>query len=46
VTEGVETAAQRDEARRMGSECYQGYYYARPMSAESLDDLIIEAAAV
>jgi EAL domain-containing protein (putative c-di-GMP-specific phosphodiesterase class I) len=46
VTEGVETAAQRDEARRMGSECYQGYYYARPMSAESLDDLMNEAAAI
>jgi diguanylate cyclase (GGDEF)-like protein len=46
VTEGVETAAQRDEARRMGSECYQGYYFARPMSAESLDDLMIEVAAV
>jgi len=46
VTEGVETAAQRDEALLMGSECYQGYYFARPMSAESLDDLIIEAAAV
>jgi EAL domain-containing protein (putative c-di-GMP-specific phosphodiesterase class I) len=46
VTEGVETADQRDEARRMGSECYQGYYFARPMSAESLDDLMIEAAAV
>ncbi len=46
VTEGVETAAQRDEARRMGSECYQGYYFARPMSAERLDDLMTEAAAV
>jgi len=46
VTEGVETAAQRDEARRMGSECYQGYYYARPMSSERLDDLMNEAAAI
>jgi diguanylate cyclase (GGDEF)-like protein len=46
VTEGVETAAQRDEARHMGSECYQGYYFARPMSAESLDELMIEMAAV
>jgi diguanylate cyclase (GGDEF)-like protein len=46
VTEGVETVAQRDEAHRMGSECYQGYYFARPMSAESLDDLMIGAAAV
>ena len=46
VTEGVETAAQCDEARHMGSECYQGYYFARPMSAESLDELMIEMAAV
>jgi diguanylate cyclase (GGDEF)-like protein len=46
VTEGVETAAQRDEALLMGSECYQGYYFARPMSAERLSDLLIEAAAV
>jgi diguanylate cyclase (GGDEF)-like protein len=46
VTEGVETVAQRDEALLMGSECYQGYYFARPMSAERLSDLLIEAAAV
>jgi diguanylate cyclase len=46
VTEGVETAAQRDEAHRMGSECYQGFYFARPMSAESLDELMLEVAAV
>jgi diguanylate cyclase (GGDEF)-like protein len=46
VTEGVETAAQRDEAHLMGSECYQGYYFARPMSAERLDQLMIGAAPV
>jgi EAL domain-containing protein (putative c-di-GMP-specific phosphodiesterase class I) len=46
VTEGVETVAQRDEALLMGSECYQGYYFARPMSAERLNELLIEAAAV
>ena len=46
VTEGVETVAQRDEALLLGSECYQGYYFARPMSAERLSDLLIEAAAV
>ncbi len=46
VTEGVETAAQRDEARHMGSEYYQGYYFARPMSAESLDELMTEVAVV
>jgi diguanylate cyclase (GGDEF)-like protein len=44
VTEGVETAEQRDEADFMGSESYQGYYFARPMSAESLDELMIEVA--
>jgi EAL domain-containing protein (putative c-di-GMP-specific phosphodiesterase class I) len=46
VTEGVETAEQRDEAHLMGSECYQGYYFARPMSAESLDELMLEVAGV
>jgi diguanylate cyclase (GGDEF)-like protein len=46
ITEGVETAEQRDEAHLMGSECYQGYYFARPMSAESLDELMIEVAVV
>ena len=46
VTEGVETAEQRDEADIMGSESYQGYYFARPMSAEGLDELMIEVAAV
>ena len=46
VTEGVETAAQRDEAGRLGSECYQGYYFARPMTAGSLDELMVELAAV
>jgi EAL domain-containing protein (putative c-di-GMP-specific phosphodiesterase class I) len=46
VTEGVETAAPRDEALLMGRECSAGCSFARPMSAESLDDLMIEAAAV
>jgi diguanylate cyclase (GGDEF)-like protein len=45
VTEGVETADQCDEARLLGSECYQGYYFARPMSAGSLDELMAEVAA-
>jgi diguanylate cyclase (GGDEF)-like protein len=46
VTEGVETAEQRDEAHLMGSESYQGYYFARPMSADSLDALMLEVAVV
>jgi EAL domain-containing protein (putative c-di-GMP-specific phosphodiesterase class I) len=44
LTEGVETAAQRAEAVALGSEYYQGYYYARPMAAKSLDHLMKEAA--
>jgi diguanylate cyclase (GGDEF)-like protein len=40
VTEGVETAEQRAEAAALGSEGYQGYYFARPMSADKLDLLM------
>ena len=45
VTEGVETARSATRRTAMGSECYQGYYFARPMSAESLDELMIEVGA-
>ena len=45
VTEGVETAAQCEEARRLGSDSCQGYFFARPMSAASLDDLMAEATS-
>ena len=44
VTEGVETAAQSAAASLLGSEFYQGYYFARPMSAECLDGLLLSAA--
>ncbi len=40
VTEGVETAAQCAAASLLGSEFYQGYYFARPMSAKCLDGLL------
>jgi EAL domain-containing protein (putative c-di-GMP-specific phosphodiesterase class I) len=43
VTEGVETAAQCDAVSMLGSEFYQGYYFARPMSREHIDGLLIEA---
>ncbi len=46
VTEGVETAAQCAAASLLGSEFYQGYYFARPMSAECLDGLLLAAATV
>jgi EAL domain-containing protein (putative c-di-GMP-specific phosphodiesterase class I) len=44
VTEGVETAAQCAEAAMLGSEFYQGYYFARPMSAARFDGWITAAA--
>jgi EAL domain-containing protein (putative c-di-GMP-specific phosphodiesterase class I) len=45
ITEGVETAAQCAEATTLGSEYYQGYYSARPMSAHSFDDWMAAAAS-
>jgi len=40
VSEGVETAEQHDQLTKLGSDCCQGYYFARPMLASSLDTLI------
>jgi diguanylate cyclase (GGDEF)-like protein len=39
VAEGVETAEQLRQVATLGSESCQGFYFARPMSAESLDVL-------
>jgi diguanylate cyclase (GGDEF)-like protein len=46
VTEGVETAAQCAIASLLGSEFYQGYFFARPMSAESIESMLLTAEAV
>jgi diguanylate cyclase (GGDEF)-like protein len=40
VSEGVETAAQKDALIRLGSDSCQGFYFARPMPATSFDALI------
>jgi diguanylate cyclase (GGDEF)-like protein len=40
VAEGVETAAQHQELIKLGSDSCQGFYFARPMPASSLDALI------
>jgi diguanylate cyclase (GGDEF)-like protein len=40
VSEGVETAAQKDELIKLGSDYCQGFYFARPMPATSFDALI------
>ena len=38
VAEGVETAAQAAMLAERGCDLAQGYYYARPQSAEALQD--------
>ncbi|MDQ6807216.1 MAG: EAL domain-containing protein [Actinomycetota bacterium] len=40
VSEGVETAEQHDEVTELGSDLCQGFYFARPMTAPSVDALI------
>jgi diguanylate cyclase len=49
VAEGVETAEQRDILQRMGCDEFQGYFFARPMSARALlmwalDDKAVQQA--
>jgi diguanylate cyclase (GGDEF)-like protein len=45
VSEGVETDEQRTELAKLGSDAYQGFYFARPMPASSIDRLL-QAAPV
>jgi EAL domain-containing protein (putative c-di-GMP-specific phosphodiesterase class I) len=40
VSEGVESAEQHDELTQLGCDSCQGFYFARPMSASSLEMLI------
>jgi diguanylate cyclase (GGDEF)-like protein len=40
VSEGVETVEQQEELIRLGSDCSQGFYFAHPMPALTLDALI------
>jgi diguanylate cyclase (GGDEF)-like protein len=40
VAEGVETAEQYRELVRLGCDCCQGFYFARPMPATNLDSLM------
>jgi diguanylate cyclase (GGDEF)-like protein len=45
VAEGVETAAQRERLSALGCDFSQGYYFARPMSADDLDTLMHQRLA-
>jgi diguanylate cyclase (GGDEF)-like protein len=40
ISEGVETPEQRRHLVMLGSDCCQGFYFAHPMSAPSIDSLI------
>lgn len=40
VAEGIEDAEQLEELKSMGCPCGQGYYFARPMDARSIDALL------
>ena len=44
VVEGVETAEQAQVSSEVGADFAQGYFYARPMDAESIDRLLEEQA--
>ncbi len=41
VAEGVETDAQLDEVIRLGCDLAQGFYFARPVPPERVDDLLM-----
>ncbi len=40
VVEGVETRAQLDTLRRLGCDLIQGYYFAKPMSGDAIDEYL------
>lgn len=42
VSEGVETVEQRNDLAELGSDAFQGFYFARPMSAAGIDSLLRE----
>ena len=44
VAEGVETEVQLEELRTLGCEYVQGYYFARPQTAEDLEALLVAEA--
>ena len=44
VAEGVETVRQRDVLTSIGADQAQGYYFARPLPASGIDDLLDAAA--
>ena len=43
VAEGVENEAQASELRRLGCDWAQGFYFARPMAAQQVSNLLADA---
>jgi EAL domain-containing protein (putative c-di-GMP-specific phosphodiesterase class I) len=41
VAEGIETEAQRNETQAAGCDYAQGYFFARPMPADSIQKLLV-----
>jgi diguanylate cyclase (GGDEF)-like protein/PAS domain S-box-containing protein len=46
VAEGIETAAQVEKLRQIGSEVGQGFYLARPLPAEALEALLAKSSHI
>jgi diguanylate cyclase (GGDEF)-like protein len=44
VAEGVETPEQHQQLTELGSDSCQGYYFARPMPADTVDELVRQGA--
>lgn len=45
ITEGVETAAQKELLQSLGCNLFQGYYFAKPMAVEDFERTYFDAAA-
>jgi EAL domain-containing protein (putative c-di-GMP-specific phosphodiesterase class I) len=42
VAEGVETELQKDFLSKAGCNTIQGYYYAKPMPAKEIEEMLIQ----
>ena len=43
LAEGVETEAQLDQVMALGCDFAQGFYFSRPVPAEQIDELLLQA---